>query len=129
MSFDYRVSDCNPGNIHPVEFLICLNRDMFIRKNWDLLNAREEKYMSYVQKLKCLLCETEYDSGEVRYNCPNIIYFVINIILLYYSALIFIKFFLKYNNRTEFDFHYLQNTAIFAIESTNLRWVDDSGRI
>jgi hypothetical protein len=27
--------------------------------------------MSYVKKLKCLLCGTEYDSNEVKYNCPK----------------------------------------------------------
>ncbi|GAH00066.1 unnamed protein product, partial [marine sediment metagenome] len=27
--------------------------------------------MSYVKKLKCLLCGTEYNSEEVRYNCPK----------------------------------------------------------
>jgi len=27
--------------------------------------------MSYVKKLKCLLCGTEYDAEEARYNCPK----------------------------------------------------------
>ena len=27
--------------------------------------------MSYVKKLKCLLCGTEYNSNEVKYNCPK----------------------------------------------------------
>ncbi|HDK25769.1 MAG TPA: threonine synthase, partial [Candidatus Atribacteria bacterium] len=27
--------------------------------------------MGYVRKLKCLLCRTEYDSNEAKYNCPK----------------------------------------------------------
>jgi threonine synthase len=56
--------------------------------------------MSYVTKLKCLLCNREYDPGEVKYSCPHCGYDGILEVHYAYDEIrkIFSKDYLKNNN-------------------------------